>query len=68
MHVRIFTLSLMPVAVRKAKVKGWAGEARRAMHLGVERRLWEFGGVRLGVDIVLQWIGEVVVYFDTFKS
>ena len=66
--MRIFTLSLMPVAVRKAKVKGWAGEARRVMPLGVERRLWEFGGVRLGVDIVLQWIGEVVVYFDTFKS
>ena len=35
----IFSLSLMPVAVGKAKVDGWAVGACRAMPLGVERRL-----------------------------
>ncbi len=45
-------LLLMPVAVGKAKVGGWSGEARWAMTLlDVERRLREFGGVWLGVDI-----------------
>ena len=53
MDGRIFMSSLMPVAVRKTKVNGWAGEACRAMPLDVERRLWEFGGVWLGVDIGL---------------
>jgi hypothetical protein len=62
-------LLLMPFAVGKAKVDGWAGEARRAMPLfDVERRLREFGGVWLGVDIGLQWIGEVVVYCNTCKA
>jgi hypothetical protein len=38
------------------------------MTLDVERRLQEFGVVWLCVDINLQWIGEVVVYFTAFKN
>jgi hypothetical protein len=57
----------MSVAVGKAKVEGWAEEARRAMTLGVERRLVEFGCIRLGAYIDLQWIGEVTLYFATCK-
>ncbi len=51
--MQIFSLSLMPVAVGKAKVDGLAGEARRMMPLDIERMLREFGGVWLGVDIGL---------------
>jgi hypothetical protein len=53
--------------VGKANVDGWADEARRAMPLGVERRLVEFGCIRLGVYIDLQWIGEVTLYFALRK-
>jgi hypothetical protein len=38
----------------------WAGQA---MPLGVEMRLVEFGRIGFGPDIILQSIGEVVVYF-----
>ena len=68
MHVRVFSFSLMSAAVGKAVVGGWGGETSRAMPLDVERRLVEFGGVRLGVDINLQWFGEVFVYFAACKS
>jgi hypothetical protein len=52
-EVRIFSVSLMQMAVRKAKVDGSEKAAGRLMTLGVERRLVEFGGT---------WFGEVVVY------
>ena len=67
MHVQIFSLSLMSAAVGEAVVGGWAGEARRTMPLDVERRLVEFGGIWLTVDINLQWFGEVFVYFAACK-
>jgi hypothetical protein len=36
---KFFSLSLMPVAVGKAKVDGWAREARRAMPLDVGKMM-----------------------------
>ena len=59
---------LMPEAVRKTKVDGWAEEERLAMLSDVGRRSVEFEGVWLGVQIVLQLIGEVTVYFAAFKN
>ena len=68
MHVRIFLLLMMPVAVGKAAVNGLEKATGQLMPLGVERMLAEFGGTWLGADISLQSISEVVVYFDVCKS
>lgn len=58
---RIFTLKLMPEAVGKTKVDGWAGEARLAMLLDVRGRSVEFEGILMGPNIVLWVISEVDV-------
>jgi hypothetical protein len=68
MHVRIFSLLMMPVAVGKAAVNGLEKATGQLMPLGVERMLAEFGGTWLGANIYLQKIGEVTVYFATHKS
>ena len=61
MNGRIFTLKLMPEAVGKTKVDGWAGEARLAMLLDVRGRSVEFEGILMGPNIVLWVISEVDV-------
>ena len=61
MNGRIFTLKLMPEAVGKTKVDGWAGEAWLAMLLDVREGSVEFEGVWMGPNIVLWVMGEVDV-------
>ena len=68
-EMRISSLSLMSVAVRKATGNRLVKTTRCwLMVLGVGIRLVEFEAIWFGPDTSLQSIGEVVVYFDACKS
>ena len=58
----------MSVAIGKAVMDESVEATRWLMVLGAAMRLQEFVAIWLGADISLQSIGEVVVYFATFKN
>lgn len=64
----MFSVWLMLVAVGKATSDGSVKAMRLLMVLGVEIRLQEFMAIWLGADIILQSIGEMVLYLATCRS